>query len=130
MELDEGGLTPIPATVLIREPDPTVVETAPLAAILETFVTRWRSERPMKGSGFRKPDPSDVEPVSAYAWLTSETGLSREELREAERPDEYPETGLRVADAIVATIGDASMFYDGTLTVRPRTFGCCGGSGG
>lgn len=109
-------------------PDEHVVETVPLAHAIEEFVTGWRRERPMRGSGFREPDPSDVEPVSPLAWLATETGLSRDQIRAASRPAENPDTELVVADALVAAIGQPGMFYDGTFTIRQNPRRCCGGS--
>lgn len=103
-----------------------VVESVPLAGILTEFVTGWRRDRPMKGSGYRTPDPSDVEPVTAYAWIEGETGLSRADIKKAMKPDDHPHVDLGVADALVAAVGQPGMFHDGTLTVVERS--CCGGS--
>lgn len=130
VEFDDGGALHVAASGRWEpEPDALAVDTGPLAGILTEFVTGWRRDRPMKGSGFRKPDPSDVEPVPALAWLERETGLSRDDLRRAQRPDDNPYTELSVADAIVASIGQPGMFHDGTLTVVPNPRrDCCGGT--
>lgn len=127
---EDGALYPVSPTRWDPEPDKLAVDTVPLAGILTEFVTGWKRDRPMRGSGFRRIDPSDVEPVPAMAWLERETGLSREDLRRAQRPGDHPYTELGVADAIVASIGEPGMFHDGTLSVvgNPR-HGCCGGSG-
>jgi hypothetical protein len=112
-----------------RVPDSLAVKTVALAPILVDFVTDWRRQRPMRGSGNRKPDPSEVEPMSPYAWLTTETGLSREEIQRAASPEAHPYTDLRVADALVAAIVQSpGVFQDGTLTITPNPRYCCGGS--
>jgi hypothetical protein len=101
--------------------DAYVVETAPLAAAIETFVARWNATRPMRGSGSRGVDPSHVEPVNPYTWLANETGLHRDAIHEARKPDRFPVTDLHVAEALVAAgLLDPAAYHDGTLTVRRR----------
>lgn len=107
--------------------------------------------------------PDDVEPVAPYRHLAVETGLAaayaraegrfwvdasgrrvgivseadvdraEDDIRRVRNSKRYPTAELRIVDAIVASIGEPSMFDD--LTIRPnpkspasRHGECCGGS--
>lgn len=107
--------------------------------------------------------PDAVEPVAPYTYLAIETGLAgsyaraagrfwtdaagrkvgtpsvedvkraENDIRKARNHTRNPNVELRVVDALVASIGEPSMFDD--LTIRPnpkapahRHGECCGGS--
>jgi hypothetical protein len=101
--------------------DPCVVDTEPLAEIVRTFASNWRRSRPSisgryDGQGLRVA----VEPIGPYEALAAQTGLPESRITSLLNPARKPTTELRVAEAIVAAIGEPGMFYDGTLTVRPN----------
>lgn len=116
--------------------DGCCVETAPLARVLEEFVDDWRRKRPPTSGRYNGGrETTDVEPIGPYAWLALDTGLREAEIRRVRNPERRPLTELRVADALVASIGEPGMFLDGTLNIRPnrrarpeRRAECCGGS--
>jgi hypothetical protein len=121
-----------PASV---EPVPVGVVAATLTPALSEFVTSWRRTRPMRGSGFRKAEPGDIEPVSPLTWLVTETALERKDITSAFRFEANgtvtargETVDLNVADALVAAIGEPGMFHDGTLAVRETPRNCCGSS--
>lgn len=101
-----------------HEPDGLVVETAPLSALLAEFVGTWRRGRPSIRSQHARAGASIVEPVGPYQWLATDTGIPETTLRAVRNPKRQPVTELRVAEALVASIGEPGMFYDGTLTVK------------
>jgi hypothetical protein len=144
-----------------RCPDPCVVESAPVATIIASFVQRWRDERPSRKNRWNVPNDEaadgDVEPVAPYTFLAVDTGLAsfyakragrseptasdvhaaEETLRKARNSSRNRYVELRVADAIVASIGDPGMFSgdDPQLVILPnpkapasRHGECCGGS--
>lgn len=104
--------------------DPCVVDTAPLSQLVRTYADGWRRSRPsLKGRRHGRVDllsKGYVEPVGPYEFLASETGLPEAKIRAVGNPNRNPTTELRVAEAIVAAIGEPGMFYDGTLEVRPN----------
>ena len=120
----------------VVEPDPCVVATEPLCNVVREFVEDWlKTRRSRKGQWESADHAGDVDPVSPYTWLAFDTGLPEPEIRKLRNPARYPVTELRVADAIVASIGNPVMFHDGTLEPRPnpavpasRSAECCGGS--
>lgn len=123
-EVESPGRPP-PPQLRTGHRDPCVVDTAPLSSLVQSFVEGWLEKRPslggMKhGRGYLLAKGM-VEPVGPYEWLSAETGLSQSRLR-AVRAGRYPTTELRVADAIVASIGEPGMFTDGTLTVRANPY--------
>lgn len=103
--------------------DGCVVETAPLAALIDTFVQDWNRDRPpdeggkfMNGGGHREASPW----VGALAWLAQETTISLNTIDGVARA-RWQFTELRIADPIVTAIGRPEVFYDGdppTLPVR------------
>lgn len=93
-----------------RPSDAEVVSTVPLAAILEDYVTRYRSIRPSL-RGRRGASLSDVEPVGPYELLSAMTGLPEGTLRKMRNPNRYPSTEYRVADALVAAVGCPQAFH-------------------
>lgn len=104
--------------------DPCVVDTAPLSQLVRSYADGWRRSRPsLKGRKHGRVDllsKGYVEPVGPYEYLATATGLPETKIRAVGNPNRNPTTELRVAEAIVAAIGEPGMFYDGTLTVRPN----------
>ena len=131
----ERAPEPRPQPAACADVDPCVVETAPLAGILEDFVTGWRTTRPSRRGQFGKA-ATDVEPLGAYEALSHWTDLSEDEIKRMRRPELHPYTELRVADALVASIGEPAMFHgpEPLLRIQPnpetpdRAHECCGGS--
>lgn len=120
--LPDGGLLTISTVELWEdEADPYVVETVPLARVLEEFVTKWRKTRPSTAGqwGSDNRGPNHVEPLSAFEYL-HERGVTDYQIRKVRAPDKFPHTELRVADSLVAAIGMPEMFYDGTLNIAPN----------
>lgn len=123
-----------------NEVDGCVVDTAPLCGLVEEFVDGWLKTRPSKkGGGFRPFDPSAVDPISPYTRLAIDTGIPEAEIKKVRNPGRHPLTELRVADALVASIGHPGMIGfaddDPLLVIRPnpkappaRQAECCGGS--
>jgi hypothetical protein len=126
---------------LVRElePDPCVVETAPVARILLDFVGSWCRTRPQHRNRFvaaEERDRPQVTPLGPYESLALETSLPAAVFEEATKPGKNRYTELRVVDALVAAgVVEHMAFYDGTFTIRPnpkvpaeRSRECCGGS--
>jgi hypothetical protein len=132
--------------------DPCCVETAPLSRLIGDFASDWRATRRPRPNGYcarpslwnDEPETTSVEPILPYEWIAAEAShvlardgwaLPAESVRKLRNPRRYPLAELRVADAIVAAIGEPGMFYDGTLVIFPnprlpaiRAAECCGGS--
>lgn len=112
--------------------DPCCVATDPLCALVRKFVEDWlKTRRSRKGQ--RGYQEGDVDPIGPYAWLALDSGLPEDAIRKLRTPARYPLTELRVADAIINSIGEPSMFY--ALEVMPNPLvpvgasaECCGGS--
>lgn len=116
--------------------DGCVVETEPLAVMVDSFVRDWnRSRPPSEGGKFERAGTRrQASPViGAITWLSSETGIPRETIQAVAR-NRWRTTELRIADSLVTALGRPEVFHDGTLRVRPRIDTpanrqeCCGGS--
>lgn len=103
-------------------PDGCVVETAPLAAILQDFVTDWRRRRPNTRGQYsgEERNATDVQPVSAYDVLAFETGLPETAIRRIRNPRKHPMTELRVADRLVASIGASPLLFQKGEALEPQ----------
>lgn len=121
------------------EPDPCVVDAAPISRLLQEFVGSYRATRPSVRGRFTGDERgSVVEPMDPYEALSRDSGVPEQELRRlASGPRSRPYTELRVVDALAAAgVGEPAMLYDGTFTIRPNpsvpaelSRSCCGGSG-
>lgn len=135
--------TGLPELEIIREveldPDPCLVETAPLASCLKEFISDYRDYRPSLAGRRRRLDEltsPDIEPVGPYQQLAFTTGLPEDTIRKVRNADRNPYTEMRVADALIAAgIGDEAMLAwpDPTLQIvqnERSTLRCdsCGGS--
>lgn len=96
------------------------METAPLSALVAEFVSDWRRTRPSRRNRFDTDGAEQIEPVGPYEWLATATGLPESTLRAVRNPRRQPLTELRVAESLVAAIGEPAMFRNGTLTVIPN----------
>ncbi len=103
--------------------DGCVVDSDPLAVIVNNFVGTWEQTRP-KNAGRRVAyQATGPTPVGAIEWLVAESGVSEYRIRKVLDGRDH-QVDLGVADALVAAVGCPEVFYDGTLEVK----GCCGGS--
>lgn len=126
--------------------DSCVVDTAPLAQLLQGFITTWNVSRPAVARGGtsnggrftpRAERPvEEVGMVSAVSWLAAETGVPESTIEKVAR-GRSKTTELRIADPLVQALDRPQAYHDGTLTIRPNPLAprtvrarCCGGSGG
>lgn len=116
--------------------DPCVVEAAPLAQLLQTFVRNWERTRPGTYGQFSSNGRCEVSAMSAVGWLVQETGLPRRTVQRVIKGQRRT-TELRVADVLVNAIGAEHEFSEltGSLRVMPNPRAstsaraqCCGGS--
>lgn len=118
-----------------RAHDCFVVESAPLSALLRTFVAIWERDRPRTTAGQfegewgaddtrQSPPRRDASPVSAVRYLAEQSGVPVQtvsKLTMARPPS--PTTRLDTADALVTVLGCPEAFHDGTLTILRRVHG-------
>lgn len=103
--------------------------------MVREFVDDWKRRRPpTKGRRGRPDATQQIEPVGAYEYLSQETGLPEPVIRRV-RNRVSSATELRVADALVGSLGNPVMFHDGTLPISPNPraktraqLECCGHS--
>jgi hypothetical protein len=118
----------------VRQRDPCVVPTPPLARLLCEFRDRWNRERPPYQAGRFRDDGgrSPAEFVNAVSWVAAEAGLPRYEVENVLKA-RTTATELRTADALLAAIGRPEALQDGTLPIVARSrrggCGCASGSG-
>jgi hypothetical protein len=115
-----------------RDRDGCVVDSAPLAAMIASFVARWGRES--TGGRFTAAGAKTVSNVGAIAWLVSESGVAQNTIQNV-AACRYRTVELRTADALVTALGQPEAFHDGTLTVRPNPIAsrearasCCAGA--
>lgn len=120
--------------------DPCVVDTAPLAALLEAFVRDWNRTRPSTAGQFTtnaRHSRTEVTPIGAVTWLSAETRIPRRQIQRiiAVR---YATTELRAADLLLIAIErpDELSPLTGSLAIRPNPNAppavratCCGTPG-
>lgn len=129
--------------------DGCVVDSAPLAGLLNGFVQEWNRTR-SADAGRYKTTPrhagrhrSEVAQVRVLEYLATETGLSEGTIEKLLHRDSRTgmlsprtrSTELRIADPLVTVIGCPEAFHDGTLTIRENRqakaedrAACCRGS--
>ena len=111
-----------------------MVDTPPLAAELQTFVTRWRETRPTTTGQFAGTERCDCSPIGAVSWLAMETGLPKRTIQRIVAGTRKT-TELHVAEALVNALEQPQWFHDGTLNIRPNPRAraaeraCCGHQG-
>ena len=126
------------ATECDLEPDPCLVEAAPLASCLKAFISDYRDYRPSLAGRRQRLDEissPDIEPVGPYAHLASTTGFPEDTIRRARNADRHPFVEMRVADALIAAgVGDPEMvaWPDPTLQIvqNPASSMACDSCGG
>lgn len=121
-----------------REEDACVVPTEPLCGVLTGFVDNWRKTRKSRKGQWGNEDMDfGPDPMNPYEWLAFDTGIPEAQIRKIKNVKRNPYTELSIADSLVASIGEPSMFYgdEPLLRVMPnpaaareRWGECCGGS--
>lgn len=129
--------------------DGCVVDSEPLAGLLNGFVQEWNRTR-SADAGRYKTTPrmagrhrSEVAQVRVLEYLATETGLSEGTIEKLLHRDSTTgrlsprtrSTELRIADPLVTVIGCPEVFHDGTLQIRENPqaapedrAACCRGS--
>lgn len=122
--------------------DGFVVESAPLSAMLRTFVDTWNRDRPCSAHRFQgefardagqarwsgdyqAAEPADTGALlGAVSYLAQESGVSETTIKHLIGSGCRSEaTRLSIADALVSALGQPQAFHDGTLEVKVRRGG-------